>query len=53
MHDLEIVISANKMGIPIKELPVNWIHKNDGKINFKRCNQNYIFSLKLNLVNIR
>tara|TARA_B100000214_G_C23713634_1_gene510955 strand:+ start:396 stop:557 length:162 start_codon:yes stop_codon:yes gene_type:complete len=45
MHDLEIVISANKMGIPIKELPVNWIHKNDGKINFLKDAIRIIFSL--------
>ena len=45
MHDLEIVISANKMGIPIKELPVNWIHKDDGKINFYKDTIRIIFSL--------
>ena len=45
MHDLEIVISANKMGIPIKELPVNWIHKDDGKINFLKDAIRIIFSL--------
>ena len=45
MHDLEIVISANKMGIPIRELPVNWIHKNDGKINFSKDAIRIIFSL--------
>ena len=33
VHDVEIVLISNQMKILIKELPVNWIHKNDSKVN--------------------
>jgi len=32
-HDVEIVLIANNKKISIKEMPVNWIHKNDSKVN--------------------
>ena len=32
-HDIEIVLLAKKLGFNIKELPVKWKHKNNGKIN--------------------
>jgi dolichyl-phosphate beta-glucosyltransferase len=32
-HDVEIVLLAKKFNFDIKELPVKWVHKNNGKIN--------------------
>ena len=34
LHDIEIVIISKKLSIKIKELPLKWTHKTDGKINF-------------------
>ena len=42
-----IVISANKMGMSIKELPVNWTHKSNGKINFLKDSIRYRLSNEL------
>ena len=49
MHDLEIVLTANKMGMSIKELPVNWTHKSNGKINFLKDS----IKILINLCKIR
>jgi len=32
-HDVEIILIANNKKILIKEMPVNWIHKNHSKVN--------------------
>ncbi len=32
-HDVEIVLIANLIKYPIKEMPVKWVHKNDSKLN--------------------
>jgi len=34
MHDIEICIIAKKLNFKIKDLPVNWTHVDQGKINF-------------------
>jgi dolichyl-phosphate beta-glucosyltransferase len=45
MHDLEIYLIAKKMMIDIKELPVNWKHKPEGKIRFLKDFVKIFFSL--------
>jgi dolichyl-phosphate beta-glucosyltransferase len=35
-HDVEIVLIASFMKILIKEMPVDWVHKNHGKVNIFR-----------------
>lgn len=47
MHDLEVYLIAKKMMIEIKELPVNWKHKPDGKIRFLKDFIKIFFSLIL------
>ena len=32
-HDVEVILIANSMKILIKEMPVNWVHKNHSKVN--------------------
>ncbi len=45
MHDLEVYLIAKKMMIEIKELPVNWRHKPEGKIRFLKDFIKIFFSL--------
>jgi dolichyl-phosphate beta-glucosyltransferase len=35
-HDVEIILLANFMKILIKEMPVDWVHKNHSKVNIFR-----------------
>ncbi len=34
MHDIEICLIAKRMKLKIHDLPVNWMHRKNGKINF-------------------
>ena len=34
MHDIEICLIAKRMKLKIHDLPVNWMHQKNGKINF-------------------
>ena len=34
MHDIEICLIAKRMKLKINDLPVNWMHQKNGKINF-------------------
>ena len=34
MHDIEICLIAKRMKLKIHDLPVNWMHRENGKINF-------------------
>lgn len=45
MHDIEIAIIAKILKIKIKELPVKWSHKTDGKISFFKDSIKIIVSL--------
>ena len=45
LHDLEIYIIAKKFKLNIKELPVTWIHKSNGKINVFKDGFKIIFSI--------
>ncbi len=45
MHDLEVYLIARKMMINIKELPVDWRHKPEGKIRFLKDFVKIFFSL--------
>ena len=45
MHDLEIYILAKKMAINIEELPLKWVHKSGGKINFFKDGINILINL--------
>lgn len=44
-HDIEIVLIARKYKIKIIELPVKWVHKNEGKINLITDSLNMLVSL--------
>ena len=44
-HDIEIVLLAKKLGFNIKELPVKWKHKNNGKINLIKDSLKIFWSL--------
>ena len=44
-HDIEIVLLAKKFRNEIIELPVNWVHKKDGKISLIKDTIKMLFSL--------
>ena len=48
MHDIEICLIARKYNYKITDLPVNWTHISDSKINFLRD----FFKIILNLIKI-
>ena len=50
-HDIEIVLKSKKKGYRIKELPVNWIHKEGSKISvFKDSLKMLISLLKIKFI---
>ena len=49
MHDIEICLIARKLNIRIIELPLNWKHRNYGKINFF----NDFFKIFFHIIKIR
>ena len=49
MHDIEICLIARKLNIRIIDLPLNWKHRNYGKINFF----NDFFKIVFHLIKIR
>ena len=49
-HDLELVLKAKKLNFNIKELPVNWHHVSQSKLNlFKDSIKMFFGVIKLTL----
>ncbi len=44
-HDIEILLLAKKYKIKVIELPVKWVHKNDGKINLLKDSTNMLSTM--------
>ena len=45
VYDIEVALALQKKGIQIVELPLTWIHREEGKVNLIRDSMKLFFDL--------